>query len=361
MSVALYNEDLNESIADGYKRIDLVRTYQVILNSRSDGAFAARNQLGVPKIKDLFNTTTGEKLVVTNVHPRRPAVDTTGRLWFVDVTMTNGTNDYPRDIYGTPVSNPTLAVKDVDISYLEFQEDVTGATLLNITKNSPSWDATGQDLMTIPPWLNHQTTKPGPITNTALISQDVQKSSFRKQITVSQYVSTWTDWSSYLGKINSDTVTITQGDSSGTKLTETCAPYTLLLQDVIKEDYWFDGILYFRRRFVLSKNPRTWVFSICDEGTHRICIINDQYKPDNSGNKMDQAYLTAANITSTWGHEPIVTTDQNGNAVTVGEPVAFNGWGSNSPNDRTGEYEEYTPHFLNYKINGIKAFAALGL
>lgn len=361
MSVELYNEDLNESIVDGYVRIDLVRTYLVITSSRSTSAFGARNQAGIPSMGSIFLTPTGEKLVVTNRHPRRPQVDESGRKWFIDVTFSNGTQDYPRDIYGNPVKNPTQAIKDVDISYLEFQEDVNSAILKTITKRSPSYDATAADLMQTPPWLAEKTQRRGTVTNTALINQDAQKASFRKLITVSRFVSSWTDYSSYLGKINSDTVTITQGDASGTKLTETCDPFTLLLQDVIKEDYWSDGILYFRQRFVLSKNERTWIYSIKDEGTHRLCIVDDQFKPDNSGDKMDQAYLDAANITSTWGHEPIVTTDQNGNAVTVGEPVPFNGWGSNAPNDRLGQYDDYTPHFLNYQVNEITAFAPLEL
>lgn len=361
MSVNLYDEDLNESIVDGFKRVDLVRTYKVITDSRTDSAFVARNQSGVPQLGSIASTTTGEILQVTNVHPRRAALDQTGRLWMVAVTMTNGTNDFPRDINGRPVSNITQAVKEVDIQWLEFHEDVTRAKLLSITKEKPWVDAGPADVQAVPVWMQPQLSGSGAITNSASIAQDVQKSYFRKMITVSAWVGTWTDYSSYLGKTNLDTITITQGDAGGTKLTETCDPFTLLLHDVIKEDVWLDGTLYFRRRFVLSKNPQKWIHSELDRGTHRICVIDQQYKPDNSDTKMDQAYLDNANITGTWGYEPIVTTDQNGNAVSVGEPVRFNGWGSDSPNDRVNSYNEYLPYYLNYKVYGEIAFAGLGL
>lgn len=361
MSADLYDEDLNESIVDGFKRIDLIRTYKVITDSRTDSAFAARNQAGVPKLGAVVSTTTGEILQVTNVHPRRAAVDQTGRLWMVAVTMSNGTNDFPRDINGRPVSNVTQAVKDVDIQWLEEQEDVTGAKLLSITKKKPWDDAGPGDVLTVPNWLQAQQSGTGPVTNSAGVVQDVQRSTFRKLITVSKWVGTWTDYSDYLGKINTDEITITQGDAQGTKLTEVCPARSLLLHDVIKEDVWQDGILYFRQRFVLSKHPRRWIHSQIDQGTKRILIVDEQYKPDNSGDKIDQAYLDAANIESTWGYEEITTTDQNGNVVALGEPVRFNGWGSNSPNERAATYDGNEPVFMNYQVYGERSFAGLNL
>jgi hypothetical protein len=355
MAATLVAEDLNESIVEGFTRIDLVRTFQVITSSRTTSAFTVRRWAGVPRVGSIATMGTGEILWVTNAHPYRVETDATHKKWNIDVTYTNATGEFPRDVNGNPVENPTDAVKEVDLSYLEFQKKIDDALLVSITYGGKY--GVGQTLQA-PPWIIPQGTNEGPVTNSAMVPQEQYKSIFKRLITVSQWVDSWTDYDSYIGRVNLDQVTIQERDASGVKLEIVAEPHTLLLQNIIKENHWKDGRLYFRRRFVLAENKDTWLVSQLDEGMERYMAKDVQYKPDGSGDKVDQDYLDSLGIQTDFGYDPITTKD--GQAL-ISQPVRFNGWGSESPIDKASSYNGSVAHYLNYYVYRAINFSGLGL
>ena len=61
--------------------------------------------------------------------PARVDDDATGRKWNVTVSYSNNTQNFSRDENGSPVTDPTDAVKTVDIQYLEYSEPINNASL----------------------------------------------------------------------------------------------------------------------------------------------------------------------------------------------------------------------------------------
>ena len=233
--------------------------------------------------------------------------------------------------------------------------------MLNITKDNPYDTSSPGDIAQTPAWLAERAKEGngGPIVNSALIPQDVEIPGYSKTITVSTFVDSWTDYGDYLGKVNAAQVVIEQRDRTGVKLTETCKPLSLLLKDVIKEDVWMDGLLYFRQHFVMEKAQGTWNHSQFDQGTKRLLKINQTFKPQSFPDFVDQAYLDKAGITTEWGHEPVTIKDQDGNVSTVGDPVSFNGWGSNIPAVPFEISPTESIYYLNFSIYESADFSEL--
>jgi hypothetical protein len=350
----LIGDDLTESIREGFKRLDLVRTYQVITTSRTDSSFTALSAPGLPPLGNKV-IASGQVLWVDQRRPFRVDYPQTGKKWHVQVNYTNYTQNFFRDQNGNPVTEPSQSVKTVERTFQEFYENVSNARLRSITAGGPHGTASAVSA-TIPPWLTIQQTKRGPMTNSAGVPQRLERSTYRKVITVGGYVNAWNNaWDTYINTINSDSVTITQRDSQGIKYQETFAPETLLMNDVVRSDFWVDARLYFNLRFVMVYNPATWVRSVEDKGTKRY-VSTDAYKPD--GTKYVQADLDALGIENDWGYQEITT--DNG-TVALGEPVRFNGYGAEAPTLKAATYDGNIPFFLNYDDYEKKAFSALNL
>lgn len=354
MAAELVSRTLDESIDSGFVRYELTDTYQVTTSGRSVGVFAVLSTNGLPLIGSAVEID-GTVLQCRRRKPVQPEPKGAATFWVVEVVYSNDASDYQRNIQGEPITNPTEAVKQVDLNYVESSEPVTDAVLLGATINGPTWDPSSSPIQ-LPPWL--PVGKVGPPTNSAGQPILLERPTYQEVVSVSRVVRNWENsWSNYLDAINSDEITITESDQDGVRFSKTYAPFTLRMDAVEKENIWRDNRLYYRVTFTMSFNRRTWLHSELDKGTERRVFIG-QSRPE--GGEYDQDDLDRLEIASV-GYESITS---NEGTVAIGEPIKFNGTGAEMPLARldSQSYDDASEVHLNYRINPeILPFADLNL
>lgn len=261
MIADLINDVLTESSRNGFLNLTYTLTYQVIADNKGNSAFDVLTATGLPLLNSSFLTPGGNTLYVINRQPQRSDVDSTGRKWTVTVTMSNDTEDYLRDQTGTPVDTPDQAVKKVDISYEEVEQTKNSGYFIGITSGAP-FNYPGATNVTQPPWF------PAPnnfayIGNTATDLRELSVSTYRKRIAVGRYETDYKPaYEDYLGKTNSDEITIEESDGAGVRWTQTFPIGTLLMKDITKQNFWSNQRLYYWISYVMDYNEfghSSWV------------------------------------------------------------------------------------------------------
>jgi hypothetical protein len=170
-----------------------------------------------------------------------------------------------------------------------------------------------------------------------------------------------------LDAVNSAAVTITQSDKDGQRLRYTFPAYELLINDIIKEDHWRDGKLYFRRGVVFAHNPIGWFTELPDQGFNEN-IFFGQLLADGSlitptvldewfGD--DRATYELAPIVH---FQPVNFDEVNTDSVSVApaDPQALNGYGRQLKYP-TPDGPAYEPKKLVYMSYNVKDFSTLGI
>jgi hypothetical protein len=205
-------------------------------------------------------------------------------LFNVTCHFSNATTKYERDVDGNPVSNPEDIVPKVDISFDEYSEPATDAHLIGFTDASET-DPFTAAIKTPPPYLSNRQSVDvgnftgGPVVNSANDAvPNIQQRRHNKRITYWTWHRNWdSSWEQFLDKVNLYQLTISQFDQEGIRLQYSFAPLTVVVNDLIKEDHWRNGRLYFRRGIAMMHNPRGWLTKINDEGYNE-ALFNGQYK-----------------------------------------------------------------------------------
>lgn len=355
----LVNTSLKESVANGFLQYQYGQTYQVFTTNRTDTESVVLSASGLPAIgQTVVLAVSGQPIWCTSRTPARVAIEESATKWHVDCEFNNYTQTFERDFQGNPVTDPTEAVKRVDISYLEHSEEVDDAELLSITVGMSGFLG-GQTL--VPPiWMQNAI---GPVTNSAKVPVRLTRPDYRKVIAVSQVYRDWNnDWDDFAGAINDDQITIEEKDKDGVRWSETYPEFTLRMRPPKKENVWKDARLYFRRTFIMEHNPNSWIHAELDAGTKRRVQVG-QFKPD--GGTYTQDDLDDLGIDGAYGYEEITTTtvdaDGNKTMVAIGDPVKFNGHGSEMPTPQASSYDNNSQIYLNWRTLKLKSFGGLDL
>jgi hypothetical protein len=362
------SQTLDERLVDGFLQYEYTETWQVT----ASGIAASLLDADLPLIGQPYYITG-----VTNpvyCYSRRPVrrSDTQAKNTFdVVCTFTNATQRYDRTETGLPADTPEQIVPRVDVAFEEYNETSCTAQFIGI------FDATFPTTFVdpglsaaVPPYL------PTPqfgtnvmITNSAKDPiQNINKRKHAKRITYWTYHRDWNSgWDDYLDTVNGSSVTISQRDQDGLRLQYTFPAYQLLIMDIIKEDHWRDGKLWFRRGIVFSHKPNTWFSEYFDMGFNEMYFAG-QLNPDSST-------ITESNMDSYFGtnhadYEQVPVTvlrpADSGVAgmdlqqVAIADPVALNGYGRQLKVP-TPDGQAYEPRKLVYMPYDITDFSSLGI
>jgi hypothetical protein len=277
----LINQTLTKRIQDGFLQYDYTETYQVT----ASGIAAACLASGVPQIgQAVLLTGTSDYVWCHSQTPSRRSDRDAKTLFNVTCHFSNATTKYERDVDGNPVSNPEDIVPKVDISFDEYSEPATDAHLIGFTDASET-DPFTAAIKTPPPYLSSRQSVDvgnfigGPVVNSANDAvPNIQQRRHNKRITYWTWHRNWDSaWEQYLDKVNQFQLVISQYDQEGIRLQYSFAPLTVVVNDLIKEDHWRNGRLYFRRGIAMMHNPRGWLTKINDEGYNE-ALFNGQYK-----------------------------------------------------------------------------------
>ena len=375
--VNLIDSNVTENWQAGFLNITYTEIYRVIMDTRDATPFQVLIEAGIPPQLGNYVTPAGERVHILSRVPRRVGEFGTTRKWNVTVVYSNNQQEYLRDSNGAPVADPVDAVKEVDITYEEISVPIVDAKLIEATENWPLWDpgATPAPL-TGTKTIEERKTRAGPITNSAgVVVPDQFEDSYRKRITVWRYLASWpASFETFLGRTNSDSVTITEVDGGGTTYQETFAARKLKCKNIIKQNFWYNGTLYYRIGIVLDVSPNLWIHVTVDEGTERLVYegqidpwTGDPYTQSElnkwfNGTNWDSNTIALRPI-MTWvvGDDVIVdplsgATPNLGVAVQIGEPMLFDGKGNEKR-----EGSPYDRLFLNWETKPPIPFAPLNL
>lgn len=352
MSSNLIKQELDESTVNGFPQYTLTEVYQLTV-PRTSGPVNSLSLAGVPQrnssklVEGVKVWLRNRKLVIPN--PKDAASDR-----FVNCTWTNNTQSFSRDSSGDPVDTPDEVVDRVEVTFANHREPVTDALFLGMTWGVPKGHSSNPPFLAAPGWL--LANRVGAVTNSAGKPVLVEREVSTDQITVYRTARTWNNsWEDYKNAINSDTVTITQSDVDGVRLTKTYPPYHLKIEAILKNDIWRDGKLYFEAGFQMIENPRSWIHSTVDRGTERRAFVG-QSKPE--GGTYTQQEIDDLEISGGFGFTSILT--DNGR-VAISEPIKFNGTGAEMPLGRldSASYDDDGEIFMNHLINPVIAFTPL--
>ena len=256
MAAELITENASENVKDGFVELKVTQVYQVVLANRTDTFVTALAASGLPALghAGTFGAATLYAIART---PARVDDDATGRKWNVTVSYSNNTQNFSRDENGSPVTDPTDAVKTVDIQYLEYSEPITDATLLDVTTGGGHGVGT---VLTSPSWLTD-----GAVTVSTGEIVHAVRTVYRQVITVSRLESSWTStYEDYNNQINNASLTITETDSTGVVATYSFPAKTLRMKPITKQPVWIDSELFFRITFPMEHKADTWTHSEAD-------------------------------------------------------------------------------------------------
>ncbi len=343
------NESLIESMEGGFLQYDLTRTYQVITSDRLNGVGTVLSDAGLPLL--------GQPLIVNGVpiwcvsrSPSRINTEDTARQWTVACRFTNQTGTYERDKNGNPTTKLDLIVPKFSISFQEVEVDCNTARLVDITK------ADGTPVQ-LPPNLRVRSNEglKGPVTNSAGMVRPATRKSHLKVLKYSFYARDWDNaWDDLIDHTNSTVVEFKQTDVDGERLSQSYGINKLLLNDVIKDDIWREGRLWFRVTFVMIYNRLTWRHFEPDKGDTRR-IFADQYKADGT-------QYTQNEVDDIGPYQTITTTTEDGQEATLGEPVKLNGFGAEIPRQRPESYDTDESFTVNFdKYDSADLATAMGL
>ena len=355
MAAELLSQTLSQTIVNGFVQYQLVQTYQVLVPTRTTGPVAVINEVGLPLIGQ-STIVDGITVWCRSKSDSQPDPTSAATRWVVVCNFSNNTSSFGRDSNGDPVSTPDEEVKQVAITWQEEQEPVEDAKFVAVWNALP-WATLPGSVVTAPPWIP---TTEGPVMNSAATPFELQRPKFTKQISVSRNEASWNNlWDTYINKVNSDEITITQEDSTGTKLSQTYPIGTLLMRPPTKTDIWADAIMYFRVTFNMLYRENTWTHYQVDAGTAEY-LSTDQYKPDGLSTYTAQELEDEFNITADFGRVEVTTKGTEG-ATTLSGPQNFNGYGRVSPNKQPASADPKDLFYLSYKYFEEIAFAPLNL
>ena len=150
MAANLCSENTTESLRNGFLELGIVQVWQVITATRTTTAAVVLSDPQLPPlgVSQIFGTY---EMWPIDRSAQRVDEDQTGRKWYVTYNYSNNTGNYARDVNGDPVSDPTDAVKNVTISYQEYDQPIADAVYDSQTEGGGYSE--GTPLTDDPPWL----------------------------------------------------------------------------------------------------------------------------------------------------------------------------------------------------------------
>lgn len=355
------SQDLVERLVDGFLQYDYTEVWQV----DASGPAAALQDASLPTIGTQYAISgVSQPVYCYQRQPRRRSDTQAKSLFDVICSFTNAVTRYERTVDGLPANEPEQIVPRVDIAFEEYSEPTGWADngLIGIFDfdTSPALFDPGLSYQLPPNLLNGNQPQFGqrvPMQNSAGDPiENVNVRRHTKRITYWSWHRDWdSNWDSWLDVVNSAGVTVTQSDKDGQRLRYSFDPYTLLINDIVKEDHWRDGRLYFRRGIVISYNPNTWFTVKPDIGFNELFFAGQLY-PDNTEITEDEMDLLFGTDRKRFEKFPIVEkweNDQDGNQVMVApaQPQYLNGYGRKagyiSPVDQFGAPKNIV--YMNYQ------------
>jgi hypothetical protein len=367
MAINRTNQELVERLVDGFLQYDYTETWQV----DASGPAAALATAGLPTIgTEYLITGVAQPVYCYQRQPRRRNDTQAKAVFDVVCNFTNAVTRYERTVDGLPANEPEQIVPRVDIAFEEYSEQSPTAQFIGIfeastdhTLISPATSRVIPDYLPTPQFGAEVA-----IVNSANDNvQNVNKRSHTKRITYWTWHRDWdAAWDNFLDAVNSAEVTITQSDKDGQRLRYTFPAYELLINDIIKEDHWRDGKLYFRRGVVFAHNPKSWFLQIPDQGFNEMIFA---FQPNVDGSLVTPTDMTEwfGDNRSDYEFSPITVwrPDPNGNntdllPVAVADPQALNGYGRllKCP---TPDGPGYVQKKLVYMPYNVKDFSTLGI
>lgn len=372
----LVDDTVTETLKDGILIVNINEIYQVFSDRRDEdrSVVLAAPALPVKFTNAYHGNAPGVICYAIARSAKRPAIGATALKWLVTVQYTNDSSAFAHSATGQPVSDPTQAVKRVDVEYLVGVKPTTKAAFLNSTIGpySEAYDPVAFSAtdgidptknMQPPAWL---VDKVGPVVNSSGDVRFVGTDQHYRRITVSRIVRNWDDsLLDFRGKINEDEVIIEQVDgptSSFVRASYKFPALTLRVDDVIKQDRWLGGSLYFQQSIVLVESKETWIHSEQDVGQRQRLFVGQ--KKDTDGNIYSQADMDAQVPPILAGSHGLVNIVNNG--VAIGDPAKLNGHGMplpiiRDPSDPNAVPVDGDTIYLNYAINDIVSFTGLAL
>lgn len=362
------SQELVERMVDGFLQYDYTETWQVA----ASGIASALQVAGLPQIGQPYILSGVDSPVYCySRQPRRRNDQQAKTIFDVVCNFTNAVNRYERTVDGLPATQPESIVPRVDIAFEEYSEPSGSAQFLGIfDASTPASQISPLATRIIPPYLPQpQFGVEVSVVNSANDPvQNINKRGHTKRITYWTWHRDWSSsWDNYLDTINDATVTISQYDQDGIRLRYSFDPYTLLINDIVKEDHWRDGRLFFRRGIVFSHKPGTWFTEITDAGFNEMYFAF-QLKQDGSQitpSEMDDWFGTDR---ATHEQVPITVLKPVENSdlaldltqVAVADPVALNGYGR-QVKFPTPDGPELQPKKLVYLTYTATDFSQLGI
>lgn len=306
------SQDLTERLVDGFLQYDYVETWQV----DATGIAASLLDASLPQIgQPYFISGVTTPVYCFQRQPRRRSDSQAKNLFDVVCSFTNAVTRYDRTSEGLPADQPENIVPRVDIAFEEYSEASPRAQFVGIfDQDTAASFFAPQFTSQVPPYL------PSPQfgINRAIVNsandpqQNVNKRSHTKRVTYWTWHRDWdSSWDDYIDSVNSGTTTISQSDKDGLRLRYSFDAYTLLINDIVKEDHWRDGKLYFRRGVVFSHNPESWFLQLPDQGFNEMLFVGQ--------NKEGGATVTESDMDDLFGSE---RADYESLAITYPVPIA---------------------------------------
>lgn len=354
----LVDEMAAETLKLGTPLIRLTLVYEVFTDSRSEPSSVVLAAPELPALRAAY-TYNGTELYCVGRTPRRQSMPDTGRKWHVNVEYTNDNTAFLHDAFGIPVSDPTNAVKRVEIDYTSREEPIFDAKLRNLTVGpfADAYDSTKPDfvdpqkLAATPSHLADRISTGGPIVNSAGDIRYATAPSFQRRLTIRKWVSSWspTIQNDYLGGINDSEVLIEEGYGGTTTAEHRFPPLTLRVEDVFKRDVWLNGRLYYEATVVLQEDKKTWIHSEIDAGQRMRVSLN---LLDIDGSTFTTEKLQA--YTPPIADDEFRLVDIEREGIAPGDPMKLNGVG--------GIYNtEDETYFVNFNKFKIVDFSGLDL
>jgi hypothetical protein len=362
------SQDLVERLVDGFLQYDYTEVWQV----DASGPAAALQDASLPTIGTQYAISgVSQPVYCYQRQPRRRSDTQAKALFDVICSFTNAVTRYERTVDGLPANEPEQIVPRVDIAFEEFTEQSPTAQFIGVfPANAAASELDPLLSRQVSPFLSPpQFGVEAPIVNSANDPiQNVNKRRHQKRITYWSWHRDWdAAWDDYLDTVNNAEVTITQSDKDGQRLRYTFPKNTLLINDIVKEDHWRDGRLYFRRGVVFAHNPQTWFIQLPDEGFNEM-IFEGQDKgglQTVTADDMDDWFGTDH---GEYEHSPIVQfktptlTLINFDVLPVppADPQALNGYGR-LLKYQTPDGPSYEPKKLVYMPYTVTDFSPLGI
>lgn len=369
----LINQTLTKRIQDGFLQYDYTETYQVTASGIAAACLAA----GVPQIgQAVLLVGTGDYVWCHSQTPSRRSDRDARNLYNVTCNFSNATTKYERDTNGNPVSNPEDIVPKVDVQFDEYSEPATDAHLVGFTDAS-AVNPFETDIKTPPPYLALRQSVDvsnftgGPVVNSANDAvPNIQQRRHNKRLTYWTWHRDWDPaWEQFLDRVNYFQLTISQFDQEGIRLQYRFDPLTVVINDLIKEDHWRNGRLYFRRGIAMMHNPRGWLTKINDEGYNE-ALFDGQYKgsgattytsSDLTTNDPMSRTLTTYRVPMVEESIPLKDEGSDGVYVAPASMLQLNGYGRQLGCTTPNQLADQTPKAGWYLTYRPADFSSLGI